>query len=670
MKYRPEIDGLRAVAVVPVILFHAGFKHFSGGFIGVDIFFVISGYLITTIILSEMNKGTFSIINFYERRSRRILPALFVVMLFSMFFSWLWLFPSDMISFSKSLIAVSTFSSNILFWRETGYWGAANELKPLLHTWSLAVEEQYYVLFPLFLMGMWQFRKRWIFSSFLIIAALSLLISQWGAYNKPTAAFFLLPTRGWELAVGATIAFYLLYRNGKYQAIFNHKPTAESLSWLGLLMIGYSVFVFDETVPFPSFFALIPTIGTGLIILFSSDQTSVGRLLGSRIPTGIGLISYSAYLWHQPLLAFARHRSYTEPSQLLFLVLVFSSFILAYISWKYVESPFRKKDNFSRKTILIFTGFGSLAFIAIGIAGQVTDGFNKRATQSGDTLESIEKRWAINHGLSQSCNGDFTLSPECRTAEDPEILIWGDSFAMHLVEGVLASKPDAKIIQMTKSSCGPFFDVSRVTLPDNPVGWAKECLDFNQKVRQWIQENKSVKYAVLSSPFYTYISEEHSLLFRDGELVQANIHRAAAEFDKTLNELKSYGITPIIFSPPPTNGNNLGRCLAQAEWNGDALGTCNFPRTELIPFSQRAYDFLDMLDDQYKIVRLDDLICDKTTCKTNMDSTFIYRDKFHLSMEGSALLGKANNFYKAIVGDKALRQMLSKHNSNLIPQNH
>ena len=189
MKYRAEIDGLRAIAVVPVILFHAGFEQFSGGFVGVDVFFVISGYLITTIILSEKESGTFSLINFYERRARRILPALFLVMFVSLPFAWIWLMPSDMKDFSQSLVAVSTFSSNILFWRETGYWGTTNELKPLLHTWSIAVEEQYYIFFPIFLMLMWRFRKRWILNSFMLITVISLLASQWGAYNKPSTNF-------------------------------------------------------------------------------------------------------------------------------------------------------------------------------------------------------------------------------------------------------------------------------------------------------------------------------------------------------------------------------------------------------------------------------------------------------------------------------------------------
>ena len=221
MKYRPEIDGLRALAVVPVILFHAGFEYFRGGFVGVDVFFVISGYLITTIIVSEQEAGTFSLLNFYERRARRILPALFLVMLVSTIAAYFWLAAPDLKDFSRSLMAVSVYLSNFLFLQETGYWDTEGELKPLLHTWSLAVEEQYYLLFPPFLMLMWRYRKRWMFGSILVIGVISLLASQWGSHRFPSANFFLLPTRAWELAIGAGIAFYFIYRKkeiGCYRA--------------------------------------------------------------------------------------------------------------------------------------------------------------------------------------------------------------------------------------------------------------------------------------------------------------------------------------------------------------------------------------------------------------------------------------------------------------------
>ena len=213
MKYRAEIDGLRALAVLPVILFHAGFDQFKGGFVGVDVFFVISGYLITTIIISEMAEDKFDIINFYERRARRILPALFFIMAACVPFAWLWLAPNDLKDFGQSLVAVSTFSSNILFWLESGYFDTASELKPLLHTWSLALEEQYYIFFPIFLLLTWKFGVTWILIFLSIIFFISLGIAQWGAYNSASANFYLLPTRGWELLIGVFAAFYLKHNS-------------------------------------------------------------------------------------------------------------------------------------------------------------------------------------------------------------------------------------------------------------------------------------------------------------------------------------------------------------------------------------------------------------------------------------------------------------------------
>ncbi|MFM8875477.1 MAG: acyltransferase family protein, partial [Anaerolineae bacterium] len=313
MKYRADIDGLRGIAVIVVILFHAGFETFSGGFVGVDIFFVISGYLITTIILTELDKGHFSLVNFYERRVRRILPALVLVLTVSLIYAWFRLLPVDMEDFARSLVAVSTFSSNILFWQTSGYWETSSDIKPLLHTWSLAVEEQYYLIFPLFLMFMWRFRKRWIFASFILVAILSLAVAQWGAYNKPSASFYLLPTRAWEIAIGAVLAFIFLYKLKIVNNLISNTFLSNIMAILGLTMIGYSVFFFDANTPFPSFYALVPTLGTGLIVFFSTSETITGRLLSTKPLVTIGLISYSAYLWHQPLFAFTRLQSLIDP---------------------------------------------------------------------------------------------------------------------------------------------------------------------------------------------------------------------------------------------------------------------------------------------------------------------------------------------------------------------
>ncbi len=296
--------------MLPVILFHAGFDTFSGGFIGVDVFFVISGYLITNIILTELENGTFSTVNFYERRTRRIFPALFFVMFACIPFAWLWLLPSDMKDFSLSLVAVSLFISNFLFWHESGYFSTAAELKPLLHTWSLAVEEQYYVLFPLFLMLFWKFGKRLILVSLGLVFFASLAIAHWAAYAKPSAAFYLLPTRGWELLIGAFIAFYLSQANRK---VFG-KGLSEFGACLGLTLIFYAIFTFSKRTPFPGFYALIPTLGTTLVLLFATERTAAGKFLGNKVFVGIGLVSYSAYLWHQPLFAFARHNCFRNPT--------------------------------------------------------------------------------------------------------------------------------------------------------------------------------------------------------------------------------------------------------------------------------------------------------------------------------------------------------------------
>ena len=648
MKYRPEIDGLRAIAVIPVIFFHAGFEQFSGGFVGVDVFFVISGYLITTIILSEKEQGTFSVVNFYNRRARRILPALFLVMFVSLPFAWFWLFPSDMKDFSQSLVAVSAFSSNILFWQETGYWGVDNELKPLLHTWSLAVEEQYYVLFPIFLIAMWRFRKRWIFGSFILLAIVSLMLSQWGSHNYPTANFFLLPTRAWELAIGASIAFYFLYKKHTVCALLSHKLVDDILSVIGLFMIGYSVIAFNEATPFPGFYALVPTVGAGLIILFSSKDTFVGKLLGSKVPVGIGLISYSAYLWHQPLFAFSRHRSLTEPSEQLFIALSLLTFLLAYLSWRFVEKPFRTKGIFSDNTIIKFGIIGSILFLSIGLAGHVTNGFDGYTFKNKLTQEVIEAKWKVNYGLSKKCGRSFQLSPDCRTSEEPEILIWGDSYAMHLVQGILASNPDAKIIQITKSVCGPVFDIAPVVPPKYPIKWAEGCLEFTEKVRKWIKNNNTLKYAVVSSHFNQYLSNRSELLSRSGNLKEVNVDYVIDEFIRTLDELEAMGVTPVVFSPPPANGIDLGRCLAKAEWNGIGLENCDFNVSDIVKARTDAYHFLEAIQKKYKVIRLDEFICNNGHCKTHFDSTWIFRDKGHLSHTGSAELGKRYNFYKKI----------------------
>ena len=479
MKYRAEIDGLRALAVLPVILFHAGFEWFSGGFVGVDVFFVISGYLITTIIISEMAEGKFSIVNFYERRARRILPALFFVMIACLPFAWLLLTPYDLKDFGQSLVGVSTFSSNILFWLESGYFDTAAELKPLLHTWSLAVEEQYYILFPIFLMLTWRLGIKWVLILLSIVFLISLGLAEWAtqyATNSKiiSGAFFLLHTRVWELLVGVFVAFYL-----KHNTHLQSHSTNQVLSLLGFVMVIYSIFAFDKSIPFPSLYALIPTIGTGLLILCAVPKTLVHKLLSLKYIVGIGLISYSAYLWHQPLLAFARHSLLIDVSNVILIIFCFASFMMAWLSWYYVEKPFRDKNQTTRKFIFTFSILGIIAFLLIGFFIYLSNGFLNRLSEDEQKIYSytnFEREVYYREGvcfLEQDQTAD-SFNDECFSGKS---LIWGDSHAAALSFGL---RKINNFSQLTASGCPPIINQY---FTDRPF-----CFDINNLVLEHVKK--------------------------------------------------------------------------------------------------------------------------------------------------------------------------------------
>ncbi|MFN3618837.1 acyltransferase family protein [Sphingorhabdus sp.] len=433
MMYRREIDGLRAVAVVPVILFHAGITVFSGGYVGVDIFFVISGYLITSILIAELELDKFSLVRFYERRARRILPALFFVMACCVPFAFMWMLPTELKDFAQSLIAVTLFASNVLFWREEGYFTAAAELKPLLHTWSLAVEEQYYLLFPFFLMFFWRFGRKRAFWAVAGLAAASLLLSEWGSQDAPSATFYLAPTRAWELLVGSMCAFWLSGREPR---------TSNSLSLLGLMLIVFAIFYYDSTTPFPSVYALVPVAGAALIIMFGGGASWAAQLLGKPAFVGIGLISYSAYLWHQPLFAFARIRSITEPPPVLMVALAALSIILAYFSWVLIEKPFRRGALSilpSGRAVLFASGAGASMFVAMGLVGHATKGFESfytlpRYVVSGEfALPKIDNGYCF-YSVEDLMNlevGQAGLKCLLSKGSGQKILVFGDSLAAH-----------------------------------------------------------------------------------------------------------------------------------------------------------------------------------------------------------------------------------------------
>ena len=635
MDYRREIDGLRALAVLPVILFHAGFETFSGGFVGVDVFFVISGYLITTIILAELEQGKFCIVNFYERRARRILPALFLVMLVCIPFAWLYLPSSEYKDFSQSLVAISVFASNILFWRENGYFDTASELKPLLHTWSLAVEEQYYVLFPLFLMLFWKLGKRWILIVLGLVFAASLALAHWGAYAKPTAAFYLLPTRGWELLIGAFAAFYLSKDNRK---VFG-KVTGEVGGWLGVALILYAVFAYSKSTPFPGLYALVPALGTVLVILFATQQTTVGKFVGNKAFVSVGLISYSAYLWHHPLFAFARKIGVAEHTHTIFLLLSVLALMLAYLSWRYVENPFRVKNKFSRAKIFILSVLGSLVFASVGYFGHIKNGFTTHFSPT------------------HTVNSKLT---------DKNFIVLGDSHGGHLLDG-LTSITTGMVQNFTSGGCIPFRNIDRYDSRREFVPG-----DCARKINAWLDQiinDDPNAIIVLSSMGSVYLDgtpfKGKDLARVDGLGVELITDKTIRDRYKvfeiglrqTLSELSNLKKSSIIFAfDVPELGIDDGCSRTRKEYRlGDFVirdlvfstdpKNCFVSRGD---YDQRVASYKSLvsvvLSDFPNVILFDptDSFCNASLCK-GFDPIFgfLYQDVDHLSGSGSRFYAEA-----------------------------
>ena len=611
MKYRAEIDGLRALAVIPVIFFHAGFKIFSGGFIGVDIFFVISGYLITTILIEDIEKNQFSILYFYERRARRILPILFFVMLICIPFAWLWMTPIHMKDFSESLVAMSFFASNILFWKESGYFEATADEKPLLHTWSLAVEEQYYLLFPVFLILTWRFGKNKVFWMIILMAIISLLISEWGWRNKEIANFYLAPTRAWELFAGSISAF-IIYKKGV--------KTNNLLALLGLFAIIFSIFAYDKSTPMPSVYALVPVLGVVLLVLHADQKTLVGKFLSSKALVGVGLISYSAYLWHQPLFAFARIRLHNETSEVLMLALSIMSIILAFFSWKYIEKPFRNLNStfFTQKKIFLLAIIGVVIFSSFGLTGHFKNGFKKRHVEvvDGDVghflfHQYVEKKYLdcepkkiANSALSwqgflrcqQSAKGEF------------DWLLLGDSHAEHLFLGLAEENPEINLAYYIFGA-PPYLGQAQF----------KEIFEVINKIR-------GSKTIFLTMNYVKRVNDKKK--FKEG-------------FSGTINFLKKLGHKVILIGDIPNYNVNPEICKykksIQAANNYCSISFSNFKKQRNI------YEpILKELSTRFEIpfLTIHEPLCNDIGCSMILDTTILYRNSDHLNIPGSILIGK------------------------------
>ena len=430
ISYRPEIDGLRAIAVSVVILYHSninlfGHKYFEGGFIGVDIFFVISGYLITSIIFKELiTTGSFNLKYFYERRARRILPVLLFVMLVSFLFAWMYLLPISFIDFSNSILYSLGFSSNFFFhYSGQEYASPSGLYKPFLHTWSLSVEEQFYIIFPATLLIAFKYFRKYLAHILIIGCLISLGLAEWTSRNFPSLSFYFLHTRLWELLIGSILAFYEIKRGHRT----NYKILNLILPFVGLLLICHSVFFFNDKIYHPSILTLSPIIGVSLIIWFSNKDDFITKILSSKLFVGIGLISYSLYLWHYPIFAFMRITQFSYENKIGQIFSIIILFLLSITSYKVIEKPFRNK-KYQFKKLFIILGIFIIFLISVnfyviyenGIKSRIPKIFQNRLTKSLNREDYYQKentQKVVLIGDSHSASLEYNLNEEIKKNE-------------------------------------------------------------------------------------------------------------------------------------------------------------------------------------------------------------------------------------------------------------
>jgi peptidoglycan/LPS O-acetylase OafA/YrhL len=498
--YRADIDGLRGIAVLCVVLFHAGVPGFGGGFVGVDIFFVISGYLICGIIQREISEQRFSYAKFYARRARRILPALFAVLLVCFVTAALVMTGGELRDFSKSAVANIAAVSNLYFWKSANYFSTSAELKPLMMTWSLSVEEQFYLFFPPLLLLMRRYRWR-VGLALAALTAVSLLASVWMTSRNPSTAFFLLPSRAWELGVGA-----LLSHHGSRAALARRAAPAwvgQALGAAGLLAVLAAVTLYDDTTAFPGLAAALPVLGAAMLIAAHGSMTN-RWILSNKALVFVGLVSYSWYLWHWPMLSFARLVADRPLGVGTALALVALAFLLAIASWRLVERPFRANKAGDAGTLWRY-GAATAAMLAVGAGLAAGGGWPQRLP---DDFVAIERSAPIPGDVCLVGYGQtaLNLSPACVAgAGRGSLALIGDSHAAAIAGGLraLASRHGIGFNQLTKASCPALRGVTRRMLNQPPH--ARECASFNQAALARVRDDPAIKTVVLagywSAPF-------------------------------------------------------------------------------------------------------------------------------------------------------------------------
>ncbi len=605
-KYRPDIDGLRALAVYSVILFHLkleladNFK-LTGGFIGVDIFFVISGFLISSIILSEIDKNKFSIANFYNRRARRILPIYILISLVSSFFSFIIFLPGDLLEYSKSLMSSIFFSSNFFFWKNTGYFFDDNELKPLIHTWSLSVEEQFYIIFPVCLLIGLKYFKKLILPILIVIFLISLILSQIESSQGSAGSFFLLPTRAWELISGVLCCFYL--RKKKKQVNIFIK---DFLSFLGLIIIFLSIYFFNENFSHPGLITLFPVFSTMLIIIFCDENTFTYKVLSNKVFVFNGLISYSLYMWHQPFIAFLNYYK-NSVSLLEKIVLIFIIFMSSVLSWKFIEKPARDFSFINNKFYYKLLTFMILILLLISFYGIKSKGLIYKYEKNDHHLLLNDNQYGRYVWKNSSKFKDKLF----RENMDKNILIIGDSFSQDILNSFLEN------------------DILR----KNELSW----FGINSGCKKSIRDIECLNGKL----------DEDKLLInniKNANLILLSMSWTDENFEN-ISKLKESGKYDNFFEKLIIIGSKNFEKMSKAE-RKKLLNFSNEERFKIhnelnISFIQRNQKLQKYFGNK-NFISLIDIFCDsKKHCKTfsNKNKLFSY-DGSHLTKEGAIYLGE------------------------------
>ncbi|KPG89950.1 acyltransferase [Pseudomonas sp. RIT-PI-q] len=612
-KYRSDIDGLRAVAVIAVLLHHLNTGLLPGGFVGVDIFFVISGFLITSQVFSEVKRNAFSLKGFYQRRINRIVPALVTVLLATVIVGAFILSPVDLIRLNVSALLSLLGVSNIYIWVKYGNYFAADASEaPLLHTWSLGIEEQFYLIWPLFIVLLYRLAPRYVLPVLAIGVVAAVGVSEYATGVFATAAYYLLPTRFFELMLGGLLGIYL------HQPRIIGKLTAHGLALAGYLLIGFSLFALNPNSTFPGINALIPCLGAALLILAGSGDTR-SRLLTSRPMVFIGLISYSLYLWHWPLIAYL---SYLEiPIDLpVGAMLVTVSLILAWLSWRYVEVPFRRNGatwHFSRVFARRFA-FPALGLATLAVLSLLFHGFPQRFSPDVSLLEAMtqQKPSEIRSGCHVT-NALYSTGPNdaCRLgvkkAELDGIMI-GDSFANHFTGMVdLLAKPNnLSIMDYTMDSCPPIIgytvDMSEV--------YAAHCAKRNERAFSLIEQNH-YRYVVLAAIW------PRDAIAKD--MVEASIKRVVEHSGEVIVILRNQHIEKAASCP-------IRHLMFGTDHN------CTVAQSAIAPY----WADIRVKFPQVHFIDPNQVICPQGVCSPIIQGQLLYLDDSHLNEVGSRFIGR------------------------------